>query len=78
MGAKVLTRGSAELGLGLILLLLCLAVTGPVRLIHLSDAYLSEPNQGVNTLTFLIGVTWFFQAVPDIRGLCWYLEREAA
>lgn len=37
-----------------------LALTMEYRYIHLSDGGISSPNRGVNTSSFLFGVTWFF------------------
>ena len=37
-----------------------LALTGDVRLMHLSCADIHSPNLGVNNVAFMIGVTWFF------------------
>jgi lipid A 3-O-deacylase len=37
-----------------------LALTGEARYIHLSCAGLSHPNNGVNSVMLLIGLTWFF------------------
>jgi len=37
-----------------------LAVTGEVRLMHMSCAGISSPNLGLNTVLGLIGVSWFF------------------
>lgn len=36
------------------------ALTGQYRLIHISNAGLDTPNQGVNSSTFLLGISWFF------------------
>ena len=38
----------------------CFALTGQCRLIHISDADITTPNNGVNNVTFLLGATWFF------------------
>jgi hypothetical protein len=38
----------------------CFALTGQCRLIHISDADITSPNNGVNNVTFLLGATWFF------------------
>lgn len=37
-----------------------MAVTGQYRFAHLSNAGIRDPNNGVNTHVFLLGVTWFF------------------
>lgn len=37
-----------------------LALTGDVRYMHISCAGISSPNQGMNNVLFMIGVTWFF------------------
>ena len=37
-----------------------LALTSEVRYIHFSCAGLHAPNLGINTATFMLGVTWFF------------------
>ena len=37
-----------------------LALTFQTRLIHLSNAGLKYPNTGVNNVSFLLGVSWFF------------------
>jgi hypothetical protein len=36
------------------------AVTFQYRFIHLSNAGMDIPNQGVNSSTFLLGMTWVF------------------
>lgn len=36
------------------------AVSFQMRGIHLSNAYIEEPNNGVNTLLFLIGLNWVY------------------
>lgn len=36
------------------------ALTAEYRFVHLSNAGIDYPNQGVNNSTFLIGVSWFF------------------
>lgn len=37
-----------------------MALTGEVRLMHMSCAGLSSPNLGLNTVLGLVGVSWFF------------------
>lgn len=37
-----------------------LALTGEVRLMHLSCAGIDHPNLGANNVLFMIGATWFF------------------
>ena len=37
-----------------------LALTGDVRLLHMSCAGIHSPNLGVNNVAFMIGITWFF------------------
>ncbi len=37
-----------------------LALTGEVRLMHVSNAGISEPNAGMNNVPCMIGITWFF------------------
>jgi hypothetical protein len=37
-----------------------LALTAQARFIHFSNAGIKFPNLGVNTITGLIGVSWFF------------------
>ena len=36
------------------------ALTGDVRLLHISCAGIHSPNLGVNNVAFMIGATWFF------------------
>lgn len=36
------------------------AITAQVGYLHLSNAGLKQPNQGVNAIAFLIGASWFF------------------
>jgi lipid A 3-O-deacylase len=35
-------------------------ITVECRYLHLSNSGLKEPNQGVNTVGFLVGFSWFF------------------
>jgi len=37
-----------------------LALTGEVRLMHVSNAGIREPNAGANNIPVMIGVTWFY------------------
>jgi len=37
-----------------------LVLTGDVRYMHMSCAGIDRPNQGVNNVVFMIGVTWFY------------------
>lgn len=37
-----------------------LAITAQFRFMHLSNAYMNTPNQGVNTANLTLGLSWFF------------------